>query len=57
MLKCLIWGNGRIFHQYINTIKYYENLGEIGIVGISSNMVIFDNILDISVIIQRELLH
>lgn len=45
MLKCLIWGNGRIFHQYINTIKYYENLGEIGIVGISSNMVIFDNIL------------
>ena len=20
MLKCLIWGNGRIFHQYINII-------------------------------------
>lgn len=44
MLKCLIWGNGKIFHQYFNILKYYESLGEIEIVGISSNMIVFDSI-------------
>lgn len=37
-MKCLIWGTGYTFYQYFNSIKYYEMLGEIEIVGVTSNI-------------------
>lgn len=37
MYKVLIWGTGRRYCQMIHIIKYYEMMGKISIVGITSN--------------------
>lgn len=44
--KCLIWGTGIYFRNNIRLIKYYEQLEEIKIIGVTSNDSFYDNILN-----------
>lgn len=46
MYKCILWGTGITFTQNINLVKYYECIGHIKVVGITSNDCIYDKILD-----------
>lgn len=44
-MKCLVWGTGIIYSQNINILKYYELLGNIKIVGVTSNNMLFAEVL------------
>jgi len=38
MKKVLLWGMGKCFSEHIYTIKYYEIIGKIYVLGVTSNM-------------------
>lgn len=42
--KCVIWGLGIDYEQYINAVKYQERLGNIEIVGVTSNLSIYEQV-------------
>lgn len=44
-VKCLIWGTGLVYSQYINAIRYHELLGEIEVIGVTSNLGAYTDIL------------
>ena len=46
MYNILIWGTGRLYNQYFNLIKYYEEKKEISIIGVVSNDVEINNTID-----------
>lgn len=46
MYKCILWATGITFTQNINLVKYYEYIGCIKVVGVTSNDCIYDKILD-----------
>ena len=54
-MKCLIWGTGIIYSQNINNIKYYELLGSIQVVGVTSNTTAFGEILGYPYICKRNI--
>lgn len=39
MKKCLIWGNGSIFRQNVNMIRYHEMVGHFKVIGITSKQI------------------
>ena len=41
MKRCLIWGTGKAFHDYINLVKYHELRGTIKVVGVTTNLSTF----------------
>lgn len=42
MKKCLLWGTGRIFNAYANMVKYHEEHGHFAVVGVTSNIDVYD---------------
>lgn len=54
-MRCLIWGTGIIYSQNINIIKYYEMLGTIEVVGVTSNTTAFRGILGYSYICKKHI--
>lgn len=42
MKKVLLWGMGKCFREYINVIKYYEILDSFLVVGVTSNMSVYE---------------
>ena len=36
-VRCLLWGTGKTFNKNYYIVKYFETLGEITVVGITSN--------------------
>lgn len=44
-MRCIIWGTGVIYSQNINCIKYHEILGNIQVIGVTSQMDMFTEIL------------
>lgn len=46
MYNIIVWGTGTEYNQYFNLLKYYEKIGEISIVGVTSDDVEIDNEID-----------
>lgn len=45
MLKCILWGTGKLFHDNINLIKYYELKGDVEVIGVTSKDESLDNFI------------
>lgn len=45
MKRCLLWGTGKVFKTYYSTIKYYEAIEEIEVVGITSKEIMYKSIM------------
>lgn len=56
MKKCLLWGTGYCFREYVNLVKYHEMRGEFVVVGVTSNFSIFDNYAGYRYICKEKLL-
>ncbi|MCW3795119.1 DUF1919 domain-containing protein [Paenibacillus sp. LS1] len=53
--RCIIWGTGIDYDMYINSIKYQELIGDIEIVGITSNQSIYQKVDQFCFIPNHEL--
>lgn len=50
MKRCLIWGTGTYFNDNIHLLQYYEQCGQIKIIGVTSNESFYNSILGYSFI-------
>lgn len=57
MLRCILWGIGKVFFQSINVVKYHELRGNLKILGITSNKTSFKEIVDWQVVNTEKLIH
>ena len=55
MYKCLIWGSGRVFHNNILAIKYFECIGEICVEGVTSNDLFYKDVAGYRFILKSDL--
>ena len=56
MKKCLIWGNGTVFFENFNLIKYHEQCLNIEVVGITSNEKVFSRYEMYNFVSKKEIL-
>lgn len=55
MKRCLLWGTGYVFREYVNLVKYHELLKHIEVVGVTSNTSIYSEIRGYRWISKNEL--
>ena len=55
MDNILIWGSGNVYDEMFTLIKYYENIGQFHVVGITSNDCYYDSIDDYPFIKKKDL--
>ncbi|SCY98065.1 hypothetical protein SAMN05720606_11482 [Paenibacillus polysaccharolyticus] len=53
--RCIIWGTGIDYDTHINLIKYQELIGDIEIVGVTSNQAIYQKVDQIPFISKQDL--
>ncbi len=53
--RCLVWGLGSVFYKHFNTLKYYEEMKQIKIIGVTSRDYLFENYLGIKYYSKQEL--
>lgn len=55
MYKCLLWGTGKGFYTNTQLIKYYELLGDIEVVGVTSNEKIYHDVMGWTFISKQDI--
>lgn len=53
--KVLIWGSGKVFYQNVNLLRHFELLGEIKIMGVTSDTTVFTKIMGITYIKKEDI--